>query len=160
MKNSPTFDAILHTRFAWIAVCMQGDALAHVHITGAKPNCGKQPEPAAREVMRQLVNYLKNPRYVFNLPLYQQGTAFQRQVWQTLCEIPSGEVRTYGELANLLGSGARAVGNACRANPVPLVVPCHRVVGVSGIGGFMGQRDQNTPALQYKSWLLQHEQMG
>ncbi len=84
-----------------------------------------------------------------------QGTPFQRRVWRALQDIPPGQTRSYGELAARLGSGARAVGNACRRNPVPLIVPCHRVVGAHGPGGFSGQT--GGAALQRKLWLLAHE---
>jgi methylated-DNA-[protein]-cysteine S-methyltransferase len=69
--------------------------------------------------------------------------------------IPPGEVRTYGALARKLRSSARAVGNACRANPVPMVVPCHRVVGATGLGGYMGAFTGDPLAI--KEWLLRHE---
>lgn len=83
------------------------------------------------------------------------GTAFQRRVWQALTAIPPGQVRTYGELARALGSSPRAVGNAARANPWPLVVPCHRLVASQGLGGYGGQtRGQG---LAIKRWLLAHE---
>ncbi len=75
------------------------------------------------------------------LALKFQGTDFQRRVWQLMTEIPVGEVQTYSALAKRLDSGARAVANACRANPFPLLVPCHRVVAVQGLGGYMGAVD-------------------
>ena len=85
-----------------------------------------------------------------------RGTPFQRRVWQALRGIPSGSTCSYGELAHELGSSARAVGGACRRNPIPIVVPCHRVAAAAGgVGGFMGQRDGE--ALTIKQWLLDHE---
>ena len=103
----------------------------------------------------ELAAYFEDPGFRFTLPVAVQGTAFQQRVWQQLTRIAPGTVRTYGELAARLGSGARAVGNACRHNPVSIVVPCHRVVGASGLGGYSG----NTagPGLERKRWLLQHE---
>jgi methylated-DNA-[protein]-cysteine S-methyltransferase len=84
------------------------------------------------------------------------GTPFQRRVWHALRRIPSGCTRSYGELARELGSSARAVGGACRRNPIPIVVPCHRVIAAGGgAGGFMGQRSGD--ALAIKTWLLDHE---
>lgn len=73
-------------------------------------------------------------------PFVGKGTGFQRCVWERIAEIPYGETKTYGDLARSLGNpgAARAVGQACNANPLPLIVPCHRVVGVSGLGGFAG----------------------
>jgi methylated-DNA-[protein]-cysteine S-methyltransferase len=83
------------------------------------------------------------------------GSAFQRRVWQVISAIPAGRTRTYGEIAAELGSAPRAVGGACRANPYPLLVPCHRVVGASGLGGFAG--DRSGRLLAVKRWLLAHE---
>ena len=84
------------------------------------------------------------------------GTAFQRRVWQALTDVPPGRPVTYGALAARLGTSARAVGNACAANPVPLFIPCHRVVPVRGVGGYAGHREGRYPAI--KRWLLVHEQ--
>lgn len=107
---------------------------------------------AAREVDR----YLDDPAFRFTIPLAPSGTAFQHRVWGALAQIPSGESRTYGELARTLRSAARAVGQACGANRIALIVPCHRVVGAQGVlGGFMNARDGDPVAV--KRWLLAHE---
>jgi len=110
----------------------------------------------AKETVRQLCTYLKDPAFVFSLPLAPTGTPFQRRVWAGISAIGSGETRTYGELAQSIGSGARAVGNACGANPYPIVIPCHRVVAANhGLGGFARQRGGFL--LDVKRWLLRHE---
>lgn len=110
----------------------------------------------AQETVRQLRAWLKDPRFEFGLPLQAAGTAFQRRVWANIANIPAGQTRGYGQLAAAIGSGARAVGNACGANPYPLVVPCHRVVAAnSGLGGFARQRGGFL--LDIKRWLLEHE---
>jgi len=111
--------------------------------------------PLAAEAVRQLRAYLADAGYRFDLPLATQGTAYQRRVWTALAAIPAGETRTYGELARVLDSSPRAVGGACRANPVPVLVPCHRVVARNGVGGFAGHADG--PELARKRWLLAHE---
>lgn len=110
---------------------------------------------AARQAAAQLRDYFRDPSRPLELPLAAAGTPFQQRVWAALRAIPAGETRRYGELARALDSGPRAVGGACRANPIPLFVPCHRVVAAGGDGGFMGRRDG--PALALKRWLLQHE---
>lgn len=116
----------------------------------------KPASPLAREAVRQLTAYLKNPRFEFSLPLAPAGTGFQRRVWAGIAVIGPGETRTYGELAESIGSGARAVGNACGANPYPLIVPCHRVIAANrGLGGFARQRGGFL--LDVKRWLLRHE---
>lgn len=110
----------------------------------------------AKEAARQLRTYLADPRFEFSLPLAPAGTAFQRRVWSGIAAIPCGATQTYGELAAAIGSGPRAVGNACGANPYPLVVPCHRVVAANhGLGGFARQRGGFL--LDVKRWLLCHE---
>lgn len=110
----------------------------------------------AKEAVRQMSAYLKDPQFAFSLPLAPSGTAFQRKVWKGIAAIRPGRTRTYGELAQAIGSGPRAVGNACGANPYPLVVPCHRVIAANqGLGGFARQRGGFL--LDVKRWLLQHE---
>jgi methylated-DNA-[protein]-cysteine S-methyltransferase len=111
--------------------------------------------PLAREAQRHLRDYFRDPRHVFTLPLAPAGTAFQRRVWNAMRRIPAGTPASYGDLAARLGSGARAVGGACRANPIPVIIPCHRVVGRSGLGGFMGTTAGR--GLEIKQWLLAHE---
>ena len=104
----------------------------------------------------QLQFYLEDPRFEFDLPVKLKGSVHQLRVWEALRRIPSGAVQTYGELARPLNSAAIAVGQACGANPIPIVVPCHRVVGArGGLGGFMGSGDGDP--LDIKRWLLRHE---
>ncbi|MCG6859767.1 MAG: methylated-DNA--[protein]-cysteine S-methyltransferase [Chromatiaceae bacterium] len=111
-----------------------------------------EPPPAVRE---QLVAYFEDAGCGFDLPLKLQGTPFQLRVWQALRKIPPGTTVSYGELARKLGTSARAIGGACRANPCPIVVPCHRVVARNGLGGFAG--DSSGRKLEAKRWLLCHE---
>lgn len=110
----------------------------------------------AKEAVRQISAWFADPAFVFGLPLAPVGTPFQRRVWAAIAAIPFGETRSYGGLAESIGSGARAVGNACGANPYPLVVPCHRVIAADqSLGGFARQRGGFL--LTVKQWLLQHE---
>lgn len=110
----------------------------------------------AAEVERQLRAYLADPRATFELPLRPSGTHFQRRVWREIAAIPSCQTRSYGEVAKALHNAPRAVGQACGANPFPLVVPCHRVIASGGgLGGFARQR--GGVLLDVKRWLLAHE---
>lgn len=116
--------------------------------------------PLAMETARQLRAYLADPDVAFSLPLRPAGTLFQRRVWAAIGQIPRGQPVTYGELAKRLHSAPRAVGQACGANPFPLVNPCHRVVSASkglnnGLGGFA--KDTGGFLLDIKRWLLAHE---
>ena len=109
-----------------------------------------------QQVATQLKSYFACSAADFSLELCLSGTPFQRAVWQQIRGIKYGETRSYSDIAGRLGSSARAVGNACRANPVPIIIPCHRVVAKSGLGGFAGQREGRN--IEAKTWLLQHEQ--
>ncbi|MCX8144706.1 MAG: methylated-DNA--[protein]-cysteine S-methyltransferase [Azovibrio sp.] len=112
--------------------------------------------PLAALVARQLTAWLADARWRFDLPLAPCGTPFQRRVWQQIASIPLGETRSYGQLAQALGSAPRAVGGACGANPLPLIVPCHRVLAAhGGLGGF--NRARGGFLLDVKRWLLAHE---
>ncbi len=111
--------------------------------------------PLAERAARQLQNYREDPDSPFDLPLLVEGTEFQRRIWDALCEIPRGRTLTYGELARKLGGEARAVGQACGDNKLPIVIPCHRVVAASGIGGFA--HSNGGYLLEAKRWLLMHE---
>ena len=112
-------------------------------------------EPLVDRLRRQLQAYLADPAYRFDIPLRLAGTAFRQRVWQALREIPVGATRTYGELARRIGSSPRAVGQALGDNPVPIIVPCHRVVSSSGLGGF--NHHAEGAAIEIKHWLLRHE---
>jgi methylated-DNA-[protein]-cysteine S-methyltransferase len=96
------------------------------------------PTPLLRRTAKQLAEYFARKRTAFDLPLAPRGSEFQRALWRLLEGIPYGEVRTYGQLAAELKSVPRAVGGACGANPIPIIIPCHRVVGGSQLGGYSG----------------------
>ncbi|MDN5871016.1 MAG: methylated-DNA--[protein]-cysteine S-methyltransferase [Nitrococcus sp.] len=111
----------------------------------------------AAKVAAEIEAYLIDGGRGVTLPVHTNGTAFQHRVWQRLRRIAPGARCTYGALARELGTSARAIGGACRANPVPLVVPCHRVVAATGIGGFAGFLEGGMHAI--KGWLLEHERL-
>jgi AraC family transcriptional regulator of adaptative response/methylated-DNA-[protein]-cysteine methyltransferase len=91
-------------------------------------------DAALRDTVRAVLDFLTEPKQALDLPLDLRGTAFQQRVWRTLCQIPVGETRTYGELARMMAEpkAVRAVARSCAANPVSLAVPCHRVIGQNG----------------------------
>lgn len=150
----PTFDAVVAAPGFCLGVRCAGAAIAA--IVFLEPCAEIVPEsPLAGEAMRQLRAWLSDPSHRFSLPLAPAGTSFQRRVWAGIAAIPPGGIQTYGALAKVLGSGPRAVGNACGANPWPLIVPCHRVVAAGGIGGFNG--NYGGFLLDVKRWLLDHE---
>ncbi|MCP4700356.1 MAG: methylated-DNA--[protein]-cysteine S-methyltransferase [Gammaproteobacteria bacterium] len=154
-RRSPQYDAVFPAPFAWIGIRLHENALAAVCILGLEDREHIAPaSPLAQEAVRQLTNYFQDAAWHFELPLHPAGSAFQQRVREALRQIPPGASMSYGLLAKQLGSGARAVGNACRANPIPVIIPCHRVVGARSLGGYMGLQPH---ALDYKRWLLRHE---
>lgn len=96
------------------------------------------PTPLLREAARQLQAYFSGRLHRFDLPLAARGSAFEHRVWDAMCAIPYGETRSYSDLAHAIDSGPRAVGGACGKNPIPIVVPCHRVLARGGLGGYSG----------------------
>jgi methylated-DNA-[protein]-cysteine S-methyltransferase len=98
----------------------------------------QEETPLLKETIRQLNAYFDGELTQFSLPLNPEGTTFQQGVWKQMCLIPTGQTRTYGELSNELKSSAQAVGNACGANPIPVIIPCHRILAANGLGGFSG----------------------
>ena len=113
----------------------------------------QEATPLLREARDQLHDYFDGKRVSFQLPLAPHGTPYQRRVWAALCTIPAGETRSYADIARDIASHPRAVGHANGRNPIPIVIPCHRVIAANGaIGGFSGLDGPTT-----KRFLLDHE---
>jgi methylated-DNA-[protein]-cysteine S-methyltransferase len=110
------------------------------------------PDPLLIEVQRQLEAYFAGRLTRFDLPLKPAGSPFEQRVWEAMRQIPYGQTRTYGELAMAVGSAPRAIGGACGKNPIPIVIPCHRVLARGGLGGYSGGA-----GLPTKTWLLDRE---
>jgi methylated-DNA-[protein]-cysteine S-methyltransferase len=157
-SQARAFQACLRAPFATLGI-----TATETHVTGIRFLAPSVAALAPRKnslaflVCVQIQAYLENGRYKFDLPLKLSGSRHQLEVWEAMQRIPAGEVRTYGDLAQDIKSSARAVGGACGANPIPLVVPCHRVIAAHrALGGFMGQRAAGFE-LSIKRWLLEHE---
>ena len=157
-RDGQGFAAVIQPPFSFcrLALRVSDEGLqALLWLPPAIPLQAPRAGSLAAAACAQLQAYFRDPRHAFDLPLDRRGTPFQERVWEALAAIPAGEIRTYGSLARLLGSAPRAVGGACRANPLPIVVPCHRVVGVAGPGGYAGESGGGLAAV--KRWLLRHE---
>jgi methylated-DNA-[protein]-cysteine S-methyltransferase len=141
--------------FAVIGVSTEGDFVVGIEYLPKHTALLDAKDLFTAEVCRQLQAYVADPRFRFDLPIAAGGTGFQKRVWAAICQLQSGATSTYTDVARSIGSGPRAVGAACGANPLPLVVPCHRVVGRRGLGGFMNATGGF--ALEVKGWLLAHE---
>ena len=152
------YDAVIATPVGRLGIVLEDGALSDVDFLGDTTVRHAPRTTEAKKVCRQLRSYFTKPRLFFRLPLKLLGTPFQQRAWRALRRIPAGRTLSYGVLARKLDTSARAVGNACRANPIPIVIPCHRVVAAKGAGGFMGKRSGT--ALRLKRWLLQHEHTG
>ena len=122
-----------------LALEADGEVLTGVRWASDGERSQDKPSPVLKEAGRQLERYFARKLKLFELPLSAKGTDFQKSVWKMMREIPYGETATYGGMAMALGSGPRAVGTACGRNPIPIIVPCHRVLGSGGKeGGFSG----------------------
>lgn len=146
--------ALIDSPMGPLGLTWNGGMLAGIDLDPASTP-GRLSEPAPRALVTALRRYFRDSRSALDLPVTVVGSAFQCRVWACMRAIPPGETRTYGDIARELGSAPRAVGQACRANPVPIVVPCHRVVAATGLGGFAG--DTSGRRLDAKRWLLRHE---
>jgi len=138
-----------------VAVATRDGSLAEIRYLPLSAESKAPENELAERAARQLERYREDPDAGFDLPLLIEGTDFQRRLWAALCEIPRGRTLTYGELARKLDGEARAVGQACGDNKLPIVIPCHRVVAASGIGGFA--HATGGYLLEAKRWLLMHE---
>jgi methylated-DNA-[protein]-cysteine S-methyltransferase len=150
-----TYTARMTAPYAVLGVRTQGEWLTGIDYLPVGAPTLAPLDAFAREVCRQLSAYLDDPDFRFDLPIRTGGTGYQMRVWECVRSIPRGQTRSYLEVAHELGSAPRPVGTACGANRVPLLIPCHRVVGSGGIGGFMHSR--GGPAIAIKRWLLRHE---
>ena len=148
------YAAVIAAPFGRLGILAQ-EALTSIDFVSNRIPLQPPCTPLARQVCTQLKAYFADPRTRFDLPLAPGGTEFQQRAWRALQHIPSGTARTYGELARTLKSAPRAVGGACRANHIPIIIPCHRVVAANGPGGFMGATRGR--AMDIKRWLLEHE---
>ncbi len=150
-----TYDAVVAAPVFALGIRSDDDEVTRIDFLEPRPEVAPTT-PLAVETVRQLRAYLADPDFTFSLPLRPAGTHFQRRVWQEIAAIPGGRTATYGELAKNLKNAPRAVGQACGANPYPVVVPCHRIVATGGgLGGFA--RERGGFLLEVKRWLLRHE---
>lgn len=152
-KHIPEYEAVVETPFGAVGIVAQGLQVV-IDLLPEKLEKKSATHKLAQNIATQIEAYLKNANSSFNLPIKLKGTPFQRSVWQAIGAIPSGQVLTYSQIAEQLQSNPRAVANACGANFLPIIIPCHRVVAKDGVGGFMRGAEHG---LVIKKWLLKHE---
>lgn len=165
--DSTLFAAVIRAPFGFMGIRtesfddrqVQGDCLSE--LVYLPPRLGEKSAEnhVAERAALQISRYFDDPDFVFDLPLKTVGTQFQQRVWDAIAAIPRGQVKTYGDLAKLLKSAPRAVGQACGANRFPLIIPCHRVTAAGGLGGFAHHDDETGFHLGVKRYLLALEQV-
>ncbi|MEL6451731.1 MAG: methylated-DNA--[protein]-cysteine S-methyltransferase [Pseudomonadota bacterium] len=142
----------IDTQFGWLTVTE--DAGAIVRLSWGQSGCDDRTE-VLDAAIAQLAEYDTGTRERFDLPLAVRGSRLQQQVCDAMRAIPFGHTTTYGDIAKQLGVPAQAIGQACGGNPIPVIIPCHRVIGAKGLTGFSGASGVET-----KVALLRHERAG
>ena len=158
IKDTKDYQARLLTPFAVLGIRTEEDWLTGIDYLPRDTSEQIPRNALAKEVCSQLKAYLKDPKFTFDLLLHISGTHHQQRVWSSILEIPPGKTISYAEIASQIHSAPRAVGQACGANRLPIVIPCHRVIAKNGsLGGFMHASDDMP--LDIKRWLLKHESL-
>jgi methylated-DNA-[protein]-cysteine S-methyltransferase len=156
-QGSEIFSAIMAAPFGAVGIRTEQDQLRELVYLPPHYQEKAALDAVAEQAATQVTRYFDDPDFRFELPLLDAGSAYQRRVWDAIASIPRGSVRTYGQIAKVLESAPRAVGQACGANWFPLVIPCHRVTAAGGLGGFASHDDEHGFHLGVKRWLLRHE---
>ncbi len=146
---TPMLEKTVSTQFGDLVFVEDAGAITAVRWGKARR---EDTSPLLEKAAQQMREYDAGAREVFDLPLQVQGSEFQRAVCDAIYAIPFGDTCTYGDIAKALGAPAQAVGQACGGNPIPIIIPCHRVMGAKGLTGFSGAGGVET-----KVALLRHE---
>ena len=147
--------AIINSPVGKLRVISTDDQLIAIEFLANSKKPTQIKDAISKKTKLQLQTYFKNPDHHFDLPIKLDGTNFQKKVWRELQKISVGQIRTYADIAKKLKTSPRAVGNACRSNPLPIIIPCHRIVSKNGLGGFAGK--QTGRLINIKKFLLTHE---
>jgi methylated-DNA-[protein]-cysteine S-methyltransferase len=156
------YTTIVESPVGYLGLQLDGQTLVGIDFLGKQISSkhrkylNKLSNGCVKRIQLALDEYFSNPGKVIPPTTFLIGTEFQKKVWQVLSQIKPGQTRTYGDIAGEIESSPRAVGNACRSNPIPIFIPCHRVISASGRGGFMGKTSGE--AMEIKEWLLANEQ--
>lgn len=155
------FDLLYSAPFALLGVTLTRGKVSGIDFLDDEKSIAEASEipeksKSAQKVKEELDRYFNDGLYPLDLSVELVGSPFQIKVWQTLRKIKPGNTVSYGMLARQLKSSARAIGGACRTNPVPIIIPCHRVVSRQGLGGYTGDDEQR---IDYKRYLLLHEKL-
>lgn len=151
--STPAYNVHLRSPVGWLRLHFVGQQFSALtfELNGQRnllPDC-------STEIAHELFRYFEHPHYTCQWRWSLTGTDFQQKVLLSLRDIPPGQTKTYGQLAEELETSPRAIGQAVRRNPFPIFFPCHRIVAQNGLGGFAGNVDGHL--LKVKAWLLSHE---
>lgn len=149
------YTAIITSPCGMLGILDNGKSVQAINFLYDKAGKRSPRTPLAKQTAIQLQHFFDDASFCFDLPVTHAISPFQLSVRKAMLTIPVGETRSYGSVAKQLSSCARAVAGACRRNPVPIIVPCHRIVAANGIGGFSGALDGSP--LETKQWLLEYE---
>jgi methylated-DNA-[protein]-cysteine S-methyltransferase len=152
----PSYTLVISSPISKLGIQLVNEQLSRIDFLAADTPEIAPSSSFQKKIATQLKQYFQNPHHTFDLPLLLNGTPFQQRVWKALRKIKTGTTLSYGKLAEQLSSSAQAVGNACRANPLPIIIPCHRIVAATHIGGYSGAIVGDL--LKMKQWLLNHEE--
>lgn len=141
---SPTESCVIGSPVGRLKADFVGGVLHRLNWTDAPLDSPRSA--AAQRLADQLTAYFAGTLQRIDIETESGGTPFQRAVWDFMCAIPYGETRTYGQCAAAIGSVARAVGTACGENPIPILIPCHRILAADGLGGYSGRGGTRTKA--------------
>ena len=134
----PKFQATFASPISKLGITLHDNKLTDIDFLAKAVPTQPAKDKLASQVAEELQAYFTDPNHRFNVPLNLIGTPFQQQVWQLLASLEVAETLTYGECAHRLNTSPRAIGNACRQNPIPIIIPCHRIVSQSDLGGYSG----------------------
>ena len=150
-----TYQAVLSSPVGKLGIRTSESKLLGIDYLSDEVELVKPKNIIAKETVEQLLCYFADPTYQFNLPLELDVSHFQKTVLEFLQRIPTGTTQSYAKLAQNLNTSPRPIGNACRKNPLPIVIPCHRVIAEKNLGGYNG--DKRGRMIDIKRWLLEHE---
>ncbi len=153
INSNDIYNAVYDSPIGQLGVIVDSQSLTSLHWLSESVSVIAPKSKISGEVCYSLDAYFKSAQNVPDCRLSLHGTEFQQRTWHALMDIPAGQVMTYGELAKQLNTSSRAIGQACRTNPIAILIPCHRIVAANGVGGYMGASRQ----FQIKQWLLEHE---
>lgn len=157
-KQNKSFAIIFSSPMGPIGITLYNDQLSGLEfLVGGEKYFTESNKKSSfvHQLLDELAHYFENAKHHFTIRLHVEGTPFQKRVWKTLQSIPSGTTLTYGALAKKLQTSPRAIGQACRTNRIPIIIPCHRVIAAHHVGGYAGNMTGSFAKI--KEQLLRHE---